>query len=81
MTAGAALSTSVKIKQLVTTEKLGSIQMITINRPEKRNAIDPPTAVELFQAVKEFEDDKDMTVAVLHGKGVCSYYFNDSSQI
>ena len=51
-------------------EKIGKIQMIAINRPEKRNAVDPPTAVQLFQAIKDSESDEEATVAVLHGKGV-----------
>ena len=51
-------------------EKIGKIQMIAINRPEKRNAVDPPTAVQLFQAIKDFESDEEATVAVLHGKGI-----------
>ncbi|KAJ8322139.1 hypothetical protein KUTeg_000610 [Tegillarca granosa] len=43
--------------------------MIAINRPENRNAIDPPTAKLLYEAFKTFESDKESIVAVLHGKG------------
>lgn len=54
---------------MVLTEKIGSVRMIAINRPEKRNAIDPTTAIKLFEAIKDFELDKEATVAVLYGKG------------
>lgn len=55
--------------QQVVTEKYGSVQMIAINRPEKRNAVDPSTAEELYKAFKQFEKDETMTAAVLYGKG------------
>ena len=55
--------------QQIIVENYGSVQMIAINRPEKRNAVDPPTAKELFNAFKEFDEDDSMTAAVLYGKG------------
>lgn len=54
---------------LVEVEKAGSVLLIGINRPENRNAVNPATAKELYSAFKEFENDSDCHVAVLHGKG------------
>lgn len=53
----------------ILTDKYGGIMTIAINRPEKRNAVNPETAKELVQAFTEFEQDKDSLVAVFHGKG------------
>lgn len=50
-------------------DKMGSITLIAINRPEKRNAVDRSTAKELCQAVELFENDSTSKAAVLYGKG------------
>ena len=42
---------------------------IGINRPDKRNAVDTPTAEDLKHAFQDFEDDENMYCAVLHGLG------------
>jgi len=43
--------------------------MISINRPEKRNAVNNNTATELRKAFQEFEDNSDLRSAVLYGQG------------
>jgi enoyl-CoA hydratase len=43
------------------------IVVITINRPEVRNAVDAPTAVALVQAFREYERNDGLSVAVLTG--------------
>lgn len=53
--------------------------MIAINRPEKRNAVDPATAVKLFEAIKDFESDTESTAAVLHGKGTKAFLLPNNS--
>lgn len=53
----------------ILTDKYGGIMTIAINRPEKRNAVNPETAKELYTAFTEFEQDSESLVAVLHGKG------------
>ncbi|XP_053322540.1 enoyl-CoA hydratase EchA19-like isoform X2 [Spea bombifrons] len=53
----------------VVTERHGTILTIGINRPEARNAVNPQTAAELVHAFDEFEKDKSLTAAVLHGIG------------
>ena len=45
----------------------GAIALITLNRPDCRNAIDTSTGVALFDAVKRFEADETLKVAVLTG--------------
>ena len=50
-------------------EKEGHIEIITINRPEKRNCVNKETARELFTAFQNFKFDKVSRVAVLCGKG------------
>lgn len=50
-------------------EKKGRIATITINRPEKRNAIDRGTGQELTEAWTDFRDDPGVWVAILTGAG------------
>ena len=51
----------------VTTE--GSVCTITLNRPEKRNAVHGPMAAELRTAFIQFEENPSLSVAVLTGAG------------
>ena len=43
--------------------------LIGINRPDKRNAVDPSTANQLAEAFTKFEEDPNSHIAILHGKG------------
>src|SRR3546814_6575467 len=45
------------------------IFIITINRPDRRNAVDGPTAIALRQAFEQFEADATARVAILTGAG------------
>ncbi len=47
----------------------GPIQVVTIDRPDRRNAVDRPTADALEAAFAAFEADDDLAVAVLTGAG------------
>jgi enoyl-CoA hydratase len=47
----------------------GPILTITMNRPDKRNAVDGPMAAELREAFLAFESDDALRVAVLWGAG------------
>ena len=51
----------------VTTDKQDAIWIVTLNRPEVRNAVDSATAQALHAAFLAFEDDPDARVAVFHG--------------
>lgn len=50
-------------------ERDGHVAVITINRPEARNALDPEHQDALGAAVAAFESDDDLRVAVLTGAG------------
>lgn len=50
-------------------DKKGRIAIITINRPEAMNAIDPETSEELGKAWIDFRDDPNLWVAILTGAG------------
>lgn len=47
----------------------GPVAVVTINRPEARNAIDRPTAAGLVESFNRFEADPALAVAVLTGAG------------
>jgi len=47
----------------------GSVTAVLLSRPERRNAVDGPTALALADAFRAFEADPDAAVAVLHGEG------------
>ena len=51
----------------IITEKIDTTFIVTINRPEVRNAIDAPTAAALVQAFRDFDGDDALAVAVLTG--------------
>ena len=50
-------------------EKKERVAFITINRPEVRNACDPPAFMELARALTEFKDDDDAWVIIITGTG------------
>jgi enoyl-CoA hydratase len=50
-------------------ERRGAAAVITIDRPERRNAVDPNTADQLLEAYRRFEDDDGARVMVLTGAG------------
>jgi enoyl-CoA hydratase len=47
----------------------GPVVVVTIDRPERRNAVDRPTAAGLLEAFERFDADPDAAVAVLAGAG------------
>ncbi len=47
----------------------GAVTIVTIDRPEARNAVDRPTAEALARAFRDFDDDDSQSVAVLTGAG------------
>ncbi len=49
--------------------KEGRLALITINRPERLNAIDAQTSSELNAAFTDFRDDEELWVAILTGAG------------
>jgi enoyl-CoA hydratase len=53
----------------ISSERHGAIAVITIERPERRNAVDGATAQALYDAFKAFDADPELSVAVLQGRG------------
>ncbi|MFZ1864010.1 MAG: crotonase/enoyl-CoA hydratase family protein [Polyangiales bacterium] len=50
-------------------EVVGRVAVVTIDRPEVRNAVDAPTARTLADAFRRFDLDEEALVAVLTGAG------------
>ncbi|MGH7932305.1 MAG: crotonase/enoyl-CoA hydratase family protein [Candidatus Binataceae bacterium] len=46
-----------------------SIVVVTIDRPEARNAVDSPTAAALARAFRRFDEDASLSVAIVAGVG------------
>jgi enoyl-CoA hydratase len=57
----------------VTYERRGAAAVLTIDRPERRNAIDGPTAELLADGYRRFVDDPDARVLVLTGAGDAAF--------
>ena len=53
----------------VTTERDGPVWVITICRPEMRNAIDRATSQAIARAMDELDSDPDLRVGILTGAG------------
>jgi enoyl-CoA hydratase len=55
--------------ETVLVETRGNIAIVTLNRPDVRNAVDGPTAAALADAFRSFDADANLHVAVLTGAG------------
>jgi enoyl-CoA hydratase len=53
----------------VRVSRSGPVTTVLVSRPERRNAVDGPTALALADAFRAFDGDPDAAVAVLHGEG------------
>jgi enoyl-CoA hydratase len=53
----------------VRVEREGPVTVVTIDRPQRRNAVDAATAATLAGAFRAFDADRDAAVAVLTGAG------------
>ncbi len=51
----------------VSTERRGLITILTLEREDKRNAIDPEMTASLDAALNAFEDDPEQWVAIITG--------------
>jgi enoyl-CoA hydratase len=54
-------------------ERRGRIEVVTLNRPEVRNALDPETIGALSETFREIADDIDIWAAILTGAGNLSF--------
>jgi enoyl-CoA hydratase len=57
------------VSDVVLTERRGSTLLVTINRPEKRNAISQQVADGIAAALDQLDDDGALAVGVLTGAG------------
>jgi enoyl-CoA hydratase len=53
----------------VRVERQGPVWTVVLSRPERRNAVDGPTAAALAEAFRSFDADGEARVAVLWGEG------------
>jgi enoyl-CoA hydratase len=49
--------------------RAGPVTSVILDRPQRRNAVDGPTAAALAEAFRAFDADPEAAVAVLHGAG------------
>jgi enoyl-CoA hydratase len=54
---------------LVIRERIGHVEVLTVNRPEAANSLDPPLLAELGKALGEILDDADARAVVITGAG------------
>jgi enoyl-CoA hydratase len=54
---------------LIRTERRDAVHLITLDRPERRNAVDGPAAKALTEAFVAFDSDRTAHVAVVTGAG------------
>ena len=63
------MATAVPTWQTVKLEREDGIAWVTLNRPEKRNAMSPTLHLEMNEVLDEVESDRDTKVMVLTGAG------------
>jgi enoyl-CoA hydratase len=63
----------VAAKDPVSYKRHGTTAVVSIERPERRNAVDGPTAVALHEALERFEAERDACVMVLTGAGELAF--------
>ena len=55
--------------EFATYEKEGRIATVTINRPERMNALHPPANLELHDIWNDFQNDSEVWIGILTGSG------------
>ncbi len=68
------MATDTQTESPVLTERRGGVLLITLNRPDARNAVNLPLAEGVAAALDELDDDGSLSVGVLTGagKGFCA---------
>jgi enoyl-CoA hydratase len=56
---------------ILTDDPRPAVRRITLNRPDKRNALNNQLRTEVLQALEEADRDADIRVSILRGAGVC----------
>jgi enoyl-CoA hydratase/carnithine racemase len=64
----------VRSYELLSVERTGHVAIITLNRPEKLNALNPPLVAEFHAALDEIASEEDIRVVIVTGagRGFCS---------
>lgn len=65
----------------IITETDGKIGIVKINRPDVLNAVNIETILEIEEAVKEFNDNKDILVIIITGEGKSFVSGSDISRL
>ncbi|MGK2882166.1 MAG: crotonase/enoyl-CoA hydratase family protein [Mycobacterium sp.] len=65
--------TELQVEPAALTERRGNVLVITINRPQARNAINAAVSTALGDALQAAQDDQDIRVVVLTGAGDKSF--------
>ena len=55
--------------EFISYRKKGRIAYVTIERPDRLNALHPPANAELLDAFSDFRDDPDVWIAIITGSG------------
>ena len=58
-------------ERIAISEAAPGVQVVTLNRPEKRNAIDNQVRAELLQALQRADGDAGVRVSIVRGAGPC----------
>jgi enoyl-CoA hydratase len=56
---------------VIVDEPAPRVRRVTLNRPEKRNALNHALRGELIAALQEADDDRDVRVSIVRGAGTC----------
>jgi len=57
------------MNEVITIKRVNEVLVVTINRNERRNAVDGETAQALYKAFNDFDQDESLSVAILTGVG------------
>lgn len=63
------LFSDVPTKRLVTVETFKTVKILSLNRPDKQNALNEALLRELASHLSEFEEDTSASVVVINGNG------------
>ncbi|MGB5758629.1 MAG: enoyl-CoA hydratase-related protein, partial [Acidimicrobiales bacterium] len=57
------------MSEFVTTERRGTVLVITLDRPEVRNAVNRAVSLEMAEALDTLDAESDLVVGVITGAG------------
>ena len=57
------------VSQEIISETRGRVLLITLNRPEARNSVNSAMGNQLVAAIRQLDEDDDLSIGVLTGAG------------